>query len=73
MSYEVTERSTPRRIRFTCSICGSEDVETKSWCGWDKDEQNWVYVEDLDSGEDFFCNGCKDTPEDLNIQTLADE
>jgi hypothetical protein len=69
MSYSVTEKPTAKPIAYTCPMCESEEVEMQCWCRWDTDEQQWVFVEPT-GNEEFFCNGCKDNPEDVDQVTL---
>ena len=68
MSYQVTERPKPQRIVYACDGCGSRDGEMKAWCKWNTDIQEWVFAEDPND-DTFYCNGCKDCPADLDIET----
>ena len=45
--------------RFACDACGSEDIELKMWCRWDKVRQQWVFSDDPEA--DFaWCPNCQD-------------
>ena len=46
---------TPRRIKFVCSQCGSDQIVKDAWAEWDTENQCWELGSIFDHTE---CQGC---------------
>jgi len=55
MAYTIREIPPPRKIKWVCDSCGSDNVQARWMCVWDVKKQEWV-PEDWDDPD--YCMDC---------------
>lgn len=51
-----------KKIRYTCSTCGSTNIVWDAWASWNEEEQ---VMELENTFDDCFCNKCEQSTKDV--------
>lgn len=57
---------TPRRVKYVCPHCGSEDLLKDAWAQWDTENQEWTLGATFDHTMCAECDS-KVTPSEVEI------
>jgi len=58
------------KVKYVCSVCGSDDVRKDAYAEWDVEEQEWVLSSVYD---DTVCNDCEESQRLVEVKLEDDD